>query len=110
MVLVSWVRWLIYWHLGKSILITRIGNRARFMNDRLLNRFTYAERLIHWVVGVASSEVPWIGTIKLATSGTSGSVTAKSWYSLTFTILAILLSPIAVETVSAWNSGNDEEE
>ena len=23
------------------------------MNDRLLNRFTYAERLIHWVVGVA---------------------------------------------------------
>tara|TARA_Y100001956_G_C4099982_1_gene177160 strand:+ start:23 stop:913 length:891 start_codon:yes stop_codon:yes gene_type:complete len=63
-----------------------------------------------WVVGVASSEVPWIGTIKLATSGTSGSVTAKSWYSLTFTILAILLSPIAVETVSAWNSGNDEEE
>ena len=63
-----------------------------------------------WVVGVASSEVPWIGTIKLATSGTSGSVTAKSWYSLTFTILAILLSPIAVETVSVWNSGNDEEE
>jgi len=66
--------------------------------------------LDEWVVGVASSEVPWIGTIKLATSGTSGSVTAKSWSSLTFTILAILLSPIAVERISVWNSDNDEEE
>tara|TARA_B100000959_G_scaffold95522_1_gene101340 strand:- start:58 stop:915 length:858 start_codon:yes stop_codon:yes gene_type:complete len=63
-----------------------------------------------WIVGVASSEVPWIGAIKLATSGTSGSVTAKSWYSLTFTILAILLSPIAMESFSEWNSRNDEEE
>ena len=63
-----------------------------------------------WIVGVASSEVPWIGTIKLATSGTSGSVTAKSWYSLTFTILAILLSPLAIESLPAWKSGNDEEE
>ena len=66
--------------------------------------------LDEWVVGVASSEVPWIGTIKLATSGTSGSVTAKSWYSLTFIILAILLSPMAVESISGWNSDNDEEE
>ena len=63
-----------------------------------------------WVVGVASSEVPWIGTIKLATSGSSGSVTAKSWYSLTFTILAILFSPIAIESLTALNSKNDEEE
>ncbi|MBU38215.1 MAG: hypothetical protein CMA59_01675 [Euryarchaeota archaeon] len=66
--------------------------------------------LDEWVVGVASSEIPWIGTIKLATSGTSGSVTAKSWYSLTFTILAILLSPIAVESISGRNPDNDEEE
>ncbi len=63
-----------------------------------------------WIVGVASSEIPWIGTIKLATSGTSSSVTPKSWMSLTITILAILASPIAVESISALYPKNDEEE
>lgn len=65
-----------------------------------------------WIVGIASSEIPWIGTIKLLTSGTAGSVTAKSWYSLTITILLILLSPIAVERLSALhnNSVLEEEE
>lgn len=63
-----------------------------------------------WVVGVASSEIPWIGAIKLVTSGTSESVTTKSWYSLTFTILLILLSPLAVERISDPFSSSDEEE
>ena len=63
-----------------------------------------------WIVGVASSEVPWIGAIKLVTSGNSGSVTAKSWYSLTITILLILLSPLAVERLPEWYSDSDEEE
>ncbi len=63
-----------------------------------------------WIVGVASSEIPWIGTIKLVTSSTAGSVTAKSWYSLTFTILLILLSPIGVERISAMYSKSEEEE
>jgi signal peptidase len=63
-----------------------------------------------WVVGVASSEIPWIGAIKLVTSGNSGSVTAKSWYSLTITILLILLSPLAVERFPEWYSDSDEEE
>mgnify|MGYP001222439434 CR=1 FL=1 len=63
-----------------------------------------------WIVGVASSEVPWIGTIKLATSGTSGSVTTKSWISLTLTILVILASPIAVEGLMTLNPNKDEEE
>jgi hypothetical protein len=63
-----------------------------------------------WIVGVASSEIPWIGTIKLATSGTSSSVTPKSWMSLTITILAILASPIAVESISGLYPKNDEEE
>ena len=63
-----------------------------------------------WIVGVASSEIPWIGTIKLATSGTSQSVTSKSWISLTLTILAILASPVALEGLLALNPGNDEEE
>ena len=63
-----------------------------------------------WIVGVASSEIPWIGAIKLVTSGNSGSVTATSWYSLTITILLILLSPLAVERFPGWNSNSDEEE
>ncbi len=63
-----------------------------------------------WIVGIASSEIPWIGTIKLVTSGTAGSVTAKSWYSLTITILMILLSPIWLERISSLYPNSEEEE
>ena len=34
-----------------------------------------------WIVGIASSEVPWIGSIKLITSGNWEEVTPRSWYS-----------------------------
>ncbi len=63
-----------------------------------------------WIVGVASSEIPWIGSIKLITSGTWESVTPKSWYSLTFLILIILASPLAFEQIQAWKPYSDEEE
>ncbi len=63
-----------------------------------------------WVVGVASSEIPWVGSIKLLTTGAAGSVTVKSWTYLTLTILLVLASPIAMERLPTLNYSPEEEE
>ena len=63
-----------------------------------------------WIVGVASSEVPWIGSIKLITSGNWEEVTPRSWYSLTLLILLILGLPVAIEQFQERNSRSEEEE
>ena len=63
-----------------------------------------------WIVGVASSEVPWIGSIKLITSGNWEEVTPRSWYSLTLLILLILGLPVAIEQCQERNSRSEEEE
>ena len=63
-----------------------------------------------WIVGIASSEVPWIGSIKLITSGNWQEVTPRSWYSLTLLILLILGLPVAFEQFQERNSRAEEEE
>ena len=63
-----------------------------------------------WIVGIASSEVPWIGSIKLITSGNWEEVTPRSWYSLTLLILLILGLPVAIEQFQERNSRSEEEE
>ena len=63
-----------------------------------------------WIVGVASSEVPWIGSIKLITSGNWEEVTPRSWYSLTLLILLILGLPVAIEQFQERKSRSEEEE
>ncbi|MBF92872.1 MAG: hypothetical protein CMB78_03775 [Euryarchaeota archaeon] len=63
-----------------------------------------------WIVGVASSEIPWIGSIKLLTSGTHDSVTPKSWSYLSVTILLILAAPIVFEQLMTGTESRDEEE
>ena len=63
-----------------------------------------------WIVGIASSEVPWIGSIKLITSGNWEEVTPRSWYSLTLLILLILGLPFAFEQFQERNSHAEEEE
>jgi len=63
-----------------------------------------------WVVGVASSEIPWIGAIKLLTSGNHGSVTSNSWSFLSLTILLILASPLIIDYSSSLLFRSEEEE
>ena len=63
-----------------------------------------------WVVGVASSEIPWIGAIKLLTSGNHGSVTSSSWNYLSLTILLILASPLIIDYFSNPQNRSEEEE
>ena len=62
-----------------------------------------------WVVGVASSEIPWVGSIKLLTTGAAGSVTMKSWNYLVITILLVLASPMAIEYLPAAYTSPEEE-
>ena len=65
-----------------------------------------------WVIGVASSEIPWIGAIKLFTSNTHHFVTEETWKNLSFTILFVICSPMIYESIFRKNEtlSNSEEE
>lgn len=64
-----------------------------------------------WIMGIASSEIPWIGSIKLLTSGTHSFVTGETWFNLSLTIFVVLLSPTILESfTNNQKSNNDEEE
>lgn len=65
-----------------------------------------------WVIGIASSEIPWIGAIKLFTSNTHHFVTEESWSNLSFTILFVICSPMIYESITRKNISlsNSEEE
>ena len=64
-----------------------------------------------WVVGVASTEIPWIGAAKLFFSGTSSSVTDTTWRSLAVVIAVIIAAPYILETVmERLRTSSDEEE
>ena len=63
-----------------------------------------------WVVGIASSEIPWVGSIKLLTTGTHKSVTPQTWLYLTLAILAVLASPVATDFLYTLQNGSEEEE
>ena len=65
-----------------------------------------------WIIGVASSEIPWIGAIKLFTSNTHHFVTEETWTNLSFTILFVICSPMIYESIFRKNEtlSNSEEE
>jgi signal peptidase len=65
-----------------------------------------------WVIGVASSEIPWIGAIKLFTSNTHHFVTEETWTNLSFTILFVICSPMIYDSIFRKNEtlSNSEEE
>lgn len=62
----------------------------------------------NWIVGVASSEVPWVGSIKLLFSGTSDFVSPKTWSNLLTLIAAVVIMPMLYDIVFPKKS--DEEE
>jgi signal peptidase len=53
-----------------------------------------------WVLGIASSEIPWLGAIKLFTSGTHGAVTEETWANLSITIVIVLMTPTIYESLT----------
>ena len=63
-----------------------------------------------WVVGVASTEIPWLGAAKLFFSGTSSSVTDTTWRGLAVVIAVIIAAPYILETVmERLRSPSDED-
>ncbi len=61
-----------------------------------------------WVLGIASSEIPWVGSIKLLASGNHHSVTESSWVNLTFSVILLLAIPGIIEGIP--KISNPEEE
>ena len=63
-----------------------------------------------WVVGIASSEIPWIGAAKLILSPDPGAsqVTQKTWTSLSLVVATIFIAPLVVEYI--FDHRSDEEE
>ena len=53
-----------------------------------------------WIVGVAATEIPWIGAAKLAISGTSSQVTDSTWRSLALLVAIIIATPYLMEAIS----------
>jgi hypothetical protein len=63
-----------------------------------------------WVVGIASTEIPWLGAAKLAFSGTSSQVTDTTWRSLAVIVAVIISVPYLLEIVIERREPSDEEE
>ena len=53
-----------------------------------------------WIVGVAGSEIPWVGAIKLGLSNNSDSVPSPTWTKLVITALVLLAIPAIWERVA----------
>jgi len=66
-----------------------------------------------WIIGVASLEIPWVGAVKLAASGTSGAVPGASWSNLAVLVALIITTPIVIEMITdrlQGDNSSDEEE
>ena len=53
-----------------------------------------------WIVGVAGSEIPWVGAIKLGLSNNSDWVPSSSWTKLVISALILLAIPAIWERVA----------
>ena len=52
-----------------------------------------------WVIGVASTEIPWLGSIKLLTTGAWPAVSNQSWTKLSMLIGVILVAPVILDAI-----------
>ena len=62
-----------------------------------------------WIIGVAATEIPWLGAAKLAISGTSSSVTDSTWRSLAMVIAIIIVTPYLMEAIAVRRGENTED-
>ena len=78
------------------------------MRDEFGNAVTAVKD--EWVVGVASSEIPWIGAAKLILSTDPGAsqVTDKTWTSLAMVVAMIFIAPMAIEFISGKRTQEEE--
>ena len=53
-----------------------------------------------WVIGVAATEIPWLGAAKLALSGTSSQVTDSTWRGLGMVVALIIATPYLMEAIA----------
>ena len=81
--------------------------RSRGLKDENGNPVTAVRD--DWVVGVASSEIPWVGAIKLFFSGTSSHVSGQTWNNL-FTMIAVVVIVPMIFDMFSYSNKNDEEE
>ena len=62
-----------------------------------------------WIIGVAATEIPWLGAAKLAISGTSSSVTDSTWRSLGMVIAVIIATPYLMEAITERRNKKNED-
>ena len=80
--------------------------RSRGLKDENGNPVTAVRG--DWIIGVASSEIPWVGAIKLFFSGTSSFVSGQTWNNLFSLIAIVVIVPMIFDLYLY--SNNDEEE
>lgn len=51
-----------------------------------------------WVIGIASTEIPWLGSIKLLTTGAWPAVPSSSWMKLALVIGGIIAAPLIIDS------------
>ncbi len=80
--------------------------RSRGLKDENGNPVTAVRG--DWIIGVASSEIPWVGAIKLFFSGTSSFVSGQTWNNLLSLIAIVVIVPMIFDLY--FYSNNEEEE
>jgi len=80
--------------------------QSRGLKDEFGNPVTAVRDV--WIVGVASSEIPWVGAIKLFFSGTSDFVSPQTWNNLFTLIAAIVIIPMIYDMLISRESEEEE--
>jgi signal peptidase len=80
--------------------------QSRALKDEYGNPVTAVRDV--WVVGVASSEIPWVGAIKLFFSGTYDFVSPQTWNYLFTLIAAVVIIPMVYDMLIFRESEEEE--
>ena len=80
--------------------------QSRGLKDEFGNPVTAVRDI--WIVGVASSEIPWVGSIKLFFSGTYEFVSPQTWNNLFTLIAAVVIIPMVYDMLIVRESEEEE--